>query len=127
MFQVVGNVKQYHEFEKLQDDQRWNVPKIVLELIKEKITIFDEWYGSDRDLTEDLGGYCVVFPCVEMRNEEEYQKLMFKFRLQKEQYEYRDILLRQDGFIWVEELFLLSSDYGLVVFYAEKEEAEEND
>lgn len=118
MHQIVGNEKQYEEFEQMKEYLHWNMPQRVTDKIREKVVILNENYGSERDVLEDLGGYCIVFPSADSWSEEEYQQIMENCKLQKEQYEYRDVLCRMDGCEWREELFLLGSDFGVIMFYA---------
>lgn len=93
------------------------LPALVLERLKEVLKTLDKCYGADRDMDADLGGYCVMFPQMCTDEQKEYEMLLQKYHVQKEEYEYRDELMECNGMIWIEEMFILSTDYGIVFFY----------
>lgn len=93
------------------------LPALVLERLKVVLKTLDECYGADRDMDTDLGGYCVVFSQMGIEEQREYETILLKCHMQKEEYEYRDGLVEGNGMIWIEEVFILSTDYGIVFFY----------
>ena len=84
MYYIIGNETQYREFKQMVTSEKWDIPESIIEKIREKTAILDEFYGSDRNLSEDLGGYCIVFPSAEEWSEEEYQQIMMDCKLQKD-------------------------------------------
>ncbi len=93
------------------------LPPLVLERLKEVLQTFNEYYGTDRDMDADLGGFCVVFPQMDTEEQTEYEMLLQKYHVQRNEHEYRDELTECNGLVWIEELFVLSTDYGVVLFY----------
>lgn len=119
MYYIVGTKKQY---ENMQETLKHTIPADVLVSICDKVTLFDKHYGSERDLQKSLGGYCVVFPMVKDW-EETYQDVLNKHYIQTELYEYREEIT--DGeHCWIEELYMIGSDYGIVLFYPKDFERE---
>lgn len=79
----------------------------------EALTILDEEYGKDRDLITDLGGYIAI---IEHPNEiEELEKLHNCDLTKNPCPEYVDFIITEDGPIYTASLFLLSSDYGIIM------------
>lgn len=98
------------------------LPTLVLERLKVVLKTLDECYGADRDMDADLGGYCVVFSQMDFEEQREYETLLQTYNIQKEEYEYRDEVIEFNGVVWIEELFILSTDYGIVFFYPKETE-----
>lgn len=96
------------------------LPMLLQERLREVLETFDENYGADRQHEADLGGYCVVFPRMAEEERGEYETILQKYHIQQEEREYRDELVRENGLVWIEELFILSADYGIVFFYPEE-------
>ena len=112
MYYIIGTEKQYTDF---QTELKQIMPGKVLVSLYERVKILDYHYGDSRDLQKDLGGYCVVFPTA-ADWKETYQEVLNKHDIQKELYEYREQIT--DGRnCWIEELYIISSDYGIVLFY----------
>ena len=112
MYYVIGTKKQY---ERLYGVMNKIIPDKVLDSLYEKVTVFDENYGDTRNLLKSLGGYCVVFPTIEDQ-EQSYQTILDKHYIQKELHEYQEEIVDERCF-WIEELYMISSDYGIVMFY----------
>ncbi|EDT13655.1 hypothetical protein [Clostridium perfringens] len=91
-----------------------NYPVEVIKSISETIEIFNENYGETRNVDKDLGGYVLV-----VESEEDVKELkngMLKDILP----EYTDEIKCSEGVNYTSSLFLLSSDFSVVVI-AEKE------
>lgn len=112
MYYIVGTKKQY---ESLYEALEKNIPNKVLDSLYKKVTVLDENYGDARDLQKSLGGYCAVFPTIEDW-EKTYQTILDKHFIQAELYEYQEEIA-DEGYCWIEELYMISSDYGIVMFY----------
>lgn len=117
MYYIVGTKKQFND---LQGTLNHILSERVLASLFDKVALLDEYYGSARDLQKDLGGYCVVFPTIEDCTES-YRPLLDKHYIQNEMYEYRKEHTDGDC-CWIEELYMISSDYGLVLFYLKNSE-----
>ena len=91
-----------------------NIPSEVIESIKVTIDILNENYGEDRDVEADLGGYIVIVEnIVDI-------KILKQDKLQGLVPEYTDIVECSEGVDWTSSLFLLSSDYAIVVVTTEE-------
>jgi len=94
--------------------QLTNYPVEVTENAKGIITILNENYGDDRNIESDLGGYVVItenIVDIEMLKQDKLQDLIP---------EYTDIIECKEGVNWTSSLFLLSSDYSIVVVCTEE-------
>ncbi len=79
----------------------------------EALTILDEEYGTDRDSITDLGGYVVI-----LENPDDIQKLekLHNMDLTKNPFpEFVDFIFTEHGPRYTASLFLLSSDYGIII------------
>ena len=91
-----------------------NIPSEVIESIKVTIDILNENYGEDRDVEADWGGYIVIVEnIVDI-------KIMKQDKLQGLIPEYTDIIECSEGVNWTSSLFLLSSDFAIVVVTTEE-------
>lgn len=91
-----------------------NIPSEVIESMKVTIAILNESYGANRNIEADLGGYVVIaenIVDIEILKEEKLQGLIP---------EYTDIIKCSEGVDWTSSLFLLSSDYAIVVVTTEE-------
>ena len=103
--------KVYKESQLLEEN---NIPLEVIESIKATIDILNKNYGENRDIETDLGGYIVI---VENIVDVEILK---QGKLQGLVPEYTDIIECSEGVDWTSSLFLLSSDYAIVVVTTEE-------
>ena len=81
----------------------------IRSVIEENLNILDDSYGGDRDIEADLGGYVVI-----AENIEDIE-ILKQDKLQGLIPEYTDIIECSEGVNWTSSLFLLSSDYAIVV------------
>ncbi|GAB6168800.1 hypothetical protein JCM1393_12600 [Clostridium carnis] len=91
-----------------------NIPSEVIESIKATISVLDENYGADRDIESDLGGYVVIaenIVDIEVLKQDKLQDLIP---------EYTDVIECSEGVNWTSSLFLLSSDFSIVVVTTEE-------
>ena len=91
-----------------------NIPLEVIENIRGTISILSEAYGADRDIEADLGGYIVIaenIVVIEMLKKDKLQGLIP---------EYTDVIKCSEGVNWTSSLFLLSSDYAIIVVTTEE-------
>ena len=78
------------------------------------IDILNENYGVDRDIEADLGGYILVVENtvdIEILKQDKLQGLIP---------EYTDVIKCSEGANWTSSLFLLSSDFSIMVVTTEK-------
>ena len=91
-----------------------NIPTEVIERMKVIIDILNENYGEYRDLEADLGGYVVIaenIVDIEILKQDKLQGLVP---------EYTDVIECSEGVNWTSSLFLLSSDFSIVVVTTEE-------
>lgn len=91
-----------------------NIPTEVIERMKAIIDILNENYGADRDKEVDLGGYVVIVENIvdiEILKQDKLHRLIP---------EYTDIIESSEGVNWTSSLFLLSSDFAIVVVTTEE-------
>lgn len=91
-----------------------NIPSEVIESIKVTIDILNESYGADRDIEADLGGYVVIAENIidiEILKQDKLQVLVP---------EYTDVIEVMNGENYTSSLYLLSSDFSIVVVTTEE-------
>ena len=91
-----------------------NIPVEVIESIKVTIDILNENYGVNRDVELDLGGYVVIaenIVDIEILKQDKLQGLVP---------EYTDVIEVVNGENYTSSLYLLSSDFSIVVITTEE-------
>ena len=91
-----------------------NIPSEAIGSIKVTIDILNESYGVNRNIEVDLGGYVVIaenIVDIEILKQDKLQDLIP---------EYTDIIECSGGVNWTSSLFLLSSDYAILVVTTEE-------
>ena len=86
----------------------------IIESIREIISILNENYGEQRNVENDLGGYVLIVENtidIEILKQDKLQGLIP---------EYTDIIECSEGVNWTSSLFLISSDYAIVVVTTEE-------
>ena len=91
-----------------------NIPSEVIESMKVTIAILNESYGANRDIESDLGGYVVIAENIVDIEILKHGKLRGLIP------EYTDIVECKEEVNWTSSLFLLSSDYAIVVVTTEE-------
>lgn len=89
-------------------------PIEVISNVLDVINVLGENYGANRDIEKDLGGYIVIaenIVVIEMLKKDKLQGLIP---------EYTDIIECKEGVNWTSSLFLLSSDFSIVVVTPEE-------
>lgn len=84
-------------------------PVEVIKSISETIDILNENYGENRDVDKDLGGYVLVIENLE--DVKDFKNRMLKGILP----EYTDEIICSEGVNYTSSLFLISSDFLIVV------------
>ena len=91
-----------------------NIPTEVIERMKEIIDILNENYGANRDIESDLGGYVVIAEnIIDI-------EILKKDKLQVLVAEYTDVIEVMNGENYTSSLYLLSSDFSIVVVTTEE-------
>jgi hypothetical protein len=89
-------------------------PKEVVEVIAETIAILDENYGEGRNVDKDLGGYVLIAESIV--DIEVLKKGVLKDAVG----EYTDVIEGSGEVKYTSSLFLLSSDFSIVVITTEE-------
>ncbi|WP_195573413.1 hypothetical protein [Clostridium paraputrificum] len=101
-------------YSKEQLEELRDYPIEVINSISENVEILDDNYGANRDIESDLGGYLLIaenIVDIEILKQDKLQGLIP---------EYTDIIECSEGVNWTSSLFLLSSDYAIVVVTTEE-------
>ncbi|ELC8332628.1 hypothetical protein QYB80_002587 [Clostridium perfringens] len=86
----------------------------VVNVIEDQLKILDENYGEIRNVDKDLGGYVLVVESIE--DVKELKNRTLKDILP----EYTDKIICSEGVNYTSSLFLLSSDFSVVVIADEE-------
>ncbi|WP_326512197.1 hypothetical protein [Clostridium intestinale] len=89
-------------------------PIEITDSISETIEILDDNYGEGRAVDNDLGGYMLIAESIvdiEVLKQNELQGLIA---------EYTDLIECEEGVNYTSSLFLLSSDFSIVVIMTEE-------
>ena len=91
-----------------------SIPVEVIEFVRELIVILNEAYGEDRNVESDLGGYVLIaenIVDIEILKQDKLQCLVP---------EYNDVIEVMNGENYTSSLYLLSSDFSIVVVCTEE-------
>ena len=87
------------------------LPVEVVEQVQETLTVLDDAYGIERDMITDLGGYVAI-----IESTEDIQILKeLRVDIYTEYAEWMDKIQCKNGELWIKALYMLSSDYAVVV------------
>ena len=89
-------------------------PVEVINNISDIIEVLDENYGVERNIKADLGGYVLIVENIvdiEILKQDKLKGLIA---------EYTDMIECSEGVNWTSSLFLLSSDYAILVVTTEE-------
>jgi hypothetical protein len=99
------------------------IPEEVILALRNTVSILDEAYGRDRDPDQDLGGYACIIDDKVIGECKEYQDLLIKYGLSEDIAEFTDPIMTKDNglennrYQWYMRLFVLSSDYSIMIIY----------
>ncbi len=91
-----------------------SIPVEVIEFVREIIVILNEAYGENRNVESDLGGYVLIaenIVDIEILKQDKLQCLVP---------EYTDVIEVMNGENYTSSLYLLSSDFSIVVVCTEE-------
>lgn len=105
----------------LELQSEYQIPGKIVEGIQSVLTILDRYYGKERKVDEDDGGYVLLLFCDSIDDwHTSYVDLLKKYHLQETEVEFRDIVYENPEIEWHSDLFLVSSDYGITLVYPVK-------
>ncbi|MDU2755732.1 MAG: hypothetical protein E7C22_12035 [Clostridium sp.] len=105
-------MKKIYLKEQLEELRNYSIE--VTNSISETIDILDDNYGVDRDVDNNLGGYVVIAENIVDT------EILKQGKLQGLIPEYTDIIECSEGVNYTSSLFLLSSDFSIVVVTTEE-------
>lgn len=92
----------------LQDNIREHLQRLVETL--------DEYYGSERDIEKDMGGYVIVFYGGQKEVDDQSRKHLEEYHLKEDDFEFEDTYeTERGGKRVVFRLYLCNSDYSVQV------------
>lgn len=101
-------------YKKIQLLELSKYPRKVIKSISETVSIINDNYGEKRDAENDLGGYILIVENIvdiEVLKQDKLKSLIPG---------YTDIIECSEGVNWTSSLFLLSSDFAIVVVCTEE-------
>lgn len=101
-------------YSKEQLEELRDYPIEVINSIFETIEILDDNYGANRNIDNDLGGYVLIAENIVVIEILKQGKLLGLIP------EYTDVIECSEGVNWTSSLFLLSSDFSIVVVTTEE-------
>lgn len=109
MYKKIWKEEQLHDF---------YVPSEVKQRIQELIDVLCFYYGEERNVDMELGGFIAAFTDNSPLDIQQYQELLQQYHLNEAFPEYQEILLSerdtQAEWIWTETLFACSSDFSII-------------
>lgn len=105
---------QYDKLSELQ--KKHQIPEEVIEEIHRVVDMLDRYYGSDRDVDRDDGGY-LFLTTESIEAGRCFKELLDQYHVRAEDAELDDTLCIRDGTAWKSALYLVSNDYGITFIY----------
>ncbi len=93
----------------------------VIGAIRETVGIFDEYYGGMRHPEASLGGDVILLPTIQ-DTELFYDEILKHYNLNEEYAESVDTVAEGDNIKFLQQTYLLSSDFGIVLVLPMEEE-----
>lgn len=101
-------------FSNKQMDTLINYPIEIIDKVKEVVVVLNDNYGEYRDVYNDLGGYVLIVESIldiKMLKEDKLKGLIS---------EYTDVIEVSNGTNYTSSLYLLSSDFSILVITTEE-------
>ena len=118
MVEKIWRVAQIQNLLALQE--KYKIPQEVIRVVEHIAEILDAEYGMERDVDKDDGGYVLLLlPEKDMDDTEIlYHRLLEEYGLRYGTEEMKSVICRYGGMEWLEELYLITNDYGITVVYS---------
>lgn len=96
----------------------------ITQIVNEYINILNDNYGEKRNPDTSLGGWIAVILNSSLENiQAEYKDFLNSYSLERELAEVNECVVEcENGIQWVLEIYIVSSDYGYVLLFPEKNE-----
>ena len=85
----------------------------VMSSIENNINILSENYGDKRNSDRNLGGYLLLFTST--KDKELLNVIYERYGINQEYAEFEDVLAVNEKMKWISRLFIISSDYSVVI------------
>lgn len=93
-------------------EKLWGLPPPLYQRIEETIALLNYHYGENRNIDKDLGGYILL---IEDKQDFAKFKKLFSEEVSNITVEYSDIILWKDKPTHTASLFLVSSDFSVLL------------
>ncbi len=114
---------QLEKLEKLKEKQ--GIPQCVIDEVERVVQILDCYYGKNRDVDNDDGGYvCLILSEDAEEVRREYHEILKQYNLDEDMAEFEDTICKGRDIEWHSDLFLVCNDYGVTIIYPLKREEE---
>lgn len=115
-FWTRGQIPELKEFAKQ------NVlPQKVVDVAESNIEILDKYYGAERNVDNDDGGYiCMIVPKHGKSAETLCKDVLKKYQMGQKDFEFHDFICDDGNNKWYLDLFLVTNDYGIVLIYPKR-------
>ncbi len=108
----------YRKIWKEEQLQDFYVAFEIKQRIQELIDILCFYYGEERNVDMELGGFIAAFTDDSSLDTQQYQKLLRQYHLNEALPEYQETLLSERSprpeWTWTETLFLCGSDFSII-------------
>ena len=110
----IWTAKQLSMVQELVKDGR--IPKAVADESLRVVSILDEYYGTERNVDNDDGGFLLIYTdCLEDNGE--IQRFLDSYHIRLDDMELDDTICTGDGVTWKSALYLVTNDYGITLIY----------
>lgn len=119
MYKVIANEKAFIDW--LESEEYEQARAVIndsgaLSHLKKQLRIIDSYYGAERDVEKDLGGYMVILFGEDDEVQKEYEEILSYHHLHDNQFEYEEryetIARNESSRV---RLYLCSSDYCIII------------
>lgn len=97
--------------------ENYQLPEAVVQEICKVLEILDTNYGKEREIFESDGGYVFLILADTEETKKLYSELLNKYKLNREEAEFKDLICQDKMYTWHSDLFILSNDFGITIIY----------
>lgn len=116
MYQVIKNEEDLKSWLRSNEDSVINTHLGAKKAILDGVRLFDTYYGENRDLRADLGGFTILLFGDDFETGKHFRNIMEYFKLNADEYEYEDKYFEPKRSTEVTfRLYLCSSDYSILI------------
>lgn len=90
-----------------------SIPKEVMETADMILEVLEDNYNCG-NMPFMAGGYVAL---ITDNRKGLYEKFLHQYNLTSDMAEYKDLILEQDGAVWYQEYYQLTTEYGIVVIF----------